>query len=368
MNRTIRELRSQDVGRNVMFQTPKSSAEFCPSKCRLLSALAFIVILQGIRSSSILAMASLAEMSSVTPHHWVSEFAPAKYQKPMSYFISSWMPSLSWQAGTASGPFPVATLIQSCTVMVIAVTILVWVLIILGARAMPIIQNLMLVIHVFVFQTIIIVLWVLASRNSSKIKDASVTVPRAMIGSYLLNGALGLVFISYIFMMTDVEATINDTTGYPHMYVSSPAVLAGGAAALNAIPTVLIFAGNLTFNLSTLRQAWAFARNKGLPFSSWIGNVNRKFHVPGNAVTVTFISTNVVSLMVTYTFSIGALLHRRIYHPELLLRSTPVELEGFDWAVVMFVGVRVIRTIGYVLRARKHYRDLVVLVKGWKTE
>jgi amino acid transporter len=94
------------------------------------------------------------------------------------------MSTLSWQAGTASGPFLVGTLIQSCaivmypsyaptnwqgTLMVIAVTILVWFMNVYGARAMPLIQNIMLVLHVFGFLAIIIVLWVLSPRASTEV-------------------------------------------------------------------------------------------------------------------------------------------------------------------------------------------------------
>lgn len=133
---------------------------------------------------------------------------------------------------------------------------------------------------------------------SEEIKDAGKTVPRAMIGAYLMNGSLGIVFlISYMFMITDVDAALNDATGYPHIWVFSQAVSAGGVVALNTIPTVLIFAGTLTFNLSTSRQTWAFARDKGLPFSNWIGHVDKKLQVPANAVTVTCIITIALSLI-----------------------------------------------------------------------
>lgn len=133
---------------------------------------------------------------------------------------------------------------------------------------------------------------------SEEIKDAGKTVPRAMLGSYLLNGALGLVFlISYMFMMTDLQAALDDATGYPHIWVFSQAVSAGGVVALNAIPTVLIFAGTLSFNLSTSRQTWALARDKGLPFSGWLGQVNKKLHVPANAVTFTCVFTIALSLI-----------------------------------------------------------------------
>src|SRR5262245_41116052 len=101
--------------------------------------------------------------------------------------------------------------------------------------------------------------------------------------------------------------------------------------------------------------------------------------------------------MITYMMSIGAVLYRRIYHPELLPRcrwslgrwgvpintlgllysthaffwsfwpaGTPVTKEDFNWAVVMFVGVGVICMVDYVVRGRKHYRGPVVLVEGWK--
>lgn len=53
--------------------------------------------------------------------------------------------------------------------MVVAVTIVVWYLNIWGSRAMPLIQNLMLVVHVFGFLAVIIVLWVLAPRNTTKV-------------------------------------------------------------------------------------------------------------------------------------------------------------------------------------------------------
>jgi choline transport protein len=137
-----------------------------------------------------------------------------------------------------------------------------------------------------------------AAHMAEEIKDAGKTVPRAMIGAYLMNGSLGIVFlISYVFMITDVDAALSDVTGYPHMWVFAQAVGPGGVVALNAIPTVLIFAGTLTFNLSTSRQTWAFARDRGLPFSDWISHIDPKLQVPANAVTVTCLITIILSFI-----------------------------------------------------------------------
>ena len=44
-------------------------------------------------------MMSLAEMASMAPisggqYHWVSEFAPPKYQKFLSYMVGTWYPNI----------------------------------------------------------------------------------------------------------------------------------------------------------------------------------------------------------------------------------------------------------------------------------
>jgi choline transport protein len=124
-----------------------------------------------------LVVLSLAEMASMAPtsggqYHWVSEFAPPEYQKLLSYF-TGWMSAMSWQAGAASGPFLVGTMIQSLvyvnkesyeatnwqgTMMVGSIDIAVWAITFIvylgnvyGGRAMPVFQNVMLIVHVFGF-------------------------------------------------------------------------------------------------------------------------------------------------------------------------------------------------------------------------
>jgi MFS family permease len=96
---------------------------------------------------------------------WVSEFAPPKHQKLLSYF-TGWMSVMSWQAGAASGPFLVGTMIQSLvfvnkesyeatnwqgTLMVWGITFIVYLGNVYGGRAMPVFQNVMLIVHVFAF-------------------------------------------------------------------------------------------------------------------------------------------------------------------------------------------------------------------------
>jgi choline transport protein len=98
--------------------------------------------------------------------------------------VSGWLSTLSWQAGTASGPFLSGTIIQSLvsvadpnyvgtnwqgTLIVIGITIIVYLLTVWGAEAMPMFQNLMLIIHCLGFVVVVIVLLVLAPRNPASV-------------------------------------------------------------------------------------------------------------------------------------------------------------------------------------------------------
>lgn len=91
------------------------------------------------------------------------------------------MSVLAWQAGAAAGPFLAGILIQGLVVLNYPDykptrwqgTLLVWVMALLiyivnvwFARAMPMIQNLLLILHVLGFMAVIIALWAMAPRNA----------------------------------------------------------------------------------------------------------------------------------------------------------------------------------------------------------
>src|SRR5882757_4422207 len=94
-------------------------------------------------------------------YHWVSEFAPPQYQKSLSY-MTGWMSTLSWQAGTASGSFLTGTIIQGLitvnnpnyaaenwqgTLLVFAMVLVIFIANIWGAKSLPMLQNILLVVH-----------------------------------------------------------------------------------------------------------------------------------------------------------------------------------------------------------------------------
>lgn len=251
---------------------------------------------------------------------------------------------------------------------------------------------------------------------AEEVKDAGRNVPNAIVWSYVGNGLLALVFlVTYLFSIPSVDDAINDPSGFPFIYVFQKAVSTGGVNALTIMVLVLVVASNVSFNASTSRQTFAFARDHGLPFSAWIAAVHPTRQIPANAVLLSclisallacinigsdvafnaIISLQVVALMFTYAISISCVLYRRLYHPDLLPPArwslgrfgvpvnvvglayvsfaffwsfwpnvTPVDLQNFNWSVVMFVGIAVLSVAYYYAHGRKVYAGPVATVEG----
>ena len=255
---------------------------------------------------------------------------------------------------------------------------------------------------------------------SEEIRDAGVSVPRAMFWSYIANGTVGLVLlIAYLFSIPSVDDALADPSGFPFIYVFRNAVGTAGANALTIIVLVLVIFSNVSYNASTSRQAFAFARDKGFPFASWLSAVHPTKEIPVNAVifscllnaalslinlgsTAAFnaiISLQVVALMFTYSMSIGCVLYRRIWHLELLPfarwslghwgplvngiglvfvlfaffwsfwpNTTPITVESMNWCVVMFAGVAALALVMYFVRGRHVYIGPVELIEARKRQ
>ncbi len=97
--------------------------------------------------------------------------------------MTGWMSALSWQGGVASGAYLIGTLIQALislnrpvyeperwqgTLFVIGVAFIVFNINVWGAKALPFLQNCLLILHVCGFAVIVIVLWVTARVQSAK--------------------------------------------------------------------------------------------------------------------------------------------------------------------------------------------------------
>lgn len=182
-----------------------------------------------------------------------------------------------------------------------------------------------------------------AAHLSEETKDAGVVVPRAMFYSFLANSVLGIIMLlAFLACLTDVDAATNDSSGYSFIWVFNQGMSLAGVNVLSSILIIFFFGSTVAFNMSTSRQTFAFARDHGLPFSNWLARVESKRQIPQNALLLTcaitiiliminigsstafyaLVSLNVATLMLSYVFSIGALIWTHLTNPEILPRGT----------------------------------------------
>lgn len=110
---------------------------------------------------------------------------------------------------------------------------------------------------------------------SEEVKDAGLIVPRAMITSFVISGLTGFItLVSFLFCIPNVLDALNDSTGYPFLYVLRLSMPNKAANGITVILLLLLLAAVIDSNTSASRQIFAFARDRGLPFSQWISHVS----------------------------------------------------------------------------------------------
>lgn len=252
---------------------------------------------------------------------------------------------------------------------------------------------------------------------SEEVSDAGLSVPRSMMWTFYINGSTGLIFlVTILFAIPSVEEALAHPSGFPFLYVFDLA-MPRSPAAINILTLLTVWClmvGNVSFTASCARQAWSFARDRGFPCSSWIARMNHRVHVPVNATLLTLACTVLLSLinlgsnaafnailslqlsalMASYAIAITCIVLRKVRDPASLPparwslgawglpinicamcyaifacfwtfwpNSTPVTLESFNWAPVIFVAVMAVAMVTYVVQGRFVYDGPVALVK-----
>lgn len=242
---------------------------------------------------------------------------------------------------------------------------------------------------------------------AEEVRNANIVVPRVMFRSLLINGLLALIatFV-FAFSLPSIRAAISDPTSYPYLYVLKLSTSNAGVFLLTTLLMVLLMASAVTFLVTTARATFAFARDGGLPFSKWIARVDPKSHSPVNAIILTTVITNLLSViyvgspaaynailsvgasgqLASYGITISYMVHRRWTAPGTLPRAkwslgrygmvvnvaaalyswtvfvwsflpaaTHPSASSFNWASVVFVGVLAWAVAYYKLGGKKKY-------------
>lgn len=114
-----------------------------------------------------------------------------------------------------------------------------------------------------------------AVHMSEEIRDASRVLPLGMIWTLILNGSTGFVMIiTLAFCVGDIDHVLESQTGFAFIQVflnSTGSVRA--ATGMTVVIMAMQFCAAISNVATTSRQVYAFARDKGLPFSNFLSTV-----------------------------------------------------------------------------------------------
>ena len=173
-----------------------------------------------------------------------------------------------------------------------------------------------------------------AMHMSEEIQHAAIVVPRAVVLTVFLNGAMGLgIALALLFSIEDIDAALNTKTKFPFIEIFYQAVQSvNGAAVMAAIVFFMAFFSIFAVMAAASRQLWAFSRDRAVPWWQQLQRVNSKSAIPVFAVTTTtaiscllalinlgsstafsdIVSLSVVGLFGSYIITVVLLLWRRI--------------------------------------------------------
>lgn len=94
-----------------------------------------------------------------------------------------------------------------------------------------------------------------------------------MFWSYVSNSVMAFVMvITMLYCIGPLHSILDVDLPYLNLFSNTGSTSA--AMFLTVILILLVYAGNITALATTSREVWAFSRDRGFPFSTWISHVS----------------------------------------------------------------------------------------------
>ncbi|KAF5664279.1 choline permease [Fusarium heterosporum] len=292
---------------------------------------------------------SLGEIASIYPtaggqYHWVAALSPSSIRSSASFF-TGWISIGGQTVLTSSAAFAAGLQTQALIVvndssyipqrwqgMLFYWAFLVYgfIMNIWGHKFLPFTNTASGIIHITGFVVIVIVLGVMAPKNSAsfvftkvsnysgwesegvswlvgllsavypflgydaachlaeEMPHASRNVPLAMVGSVAVNGFMGLVYVVVLlFSAGPLETLLQSPTGFPFMQIFLDATKSQAATTVLSLVIISIATAAVVAGItSTSRTLWAFARDRSTPFDKYLSKVDKHRQIPIYAVVV----------------------------------------------------------------------------------
>ncbi|KAK2044209.1 amino acid permease [Colletotrichum somersetense] len=292
---------------------------------------------------------SLGEIASIYPtaggqYHWVAALCPPSTRSAAA-FATGWISVGGQVVLTSSAAFAAGLQTQALIVLnddsyvparwqgmlfywailVYGMAVNIW-----GHRLLPTANLISGVLHGVGFLTILIVLGVMAPKNTAsfvftefvnssgwesdgvswlvglisavypflgydaachlaeEMPNASRHVPIAMVGSVVVNGVMGLVFGTVLLFSTGpLEALLSTKTGFPFMQIFMDVTKSrAGATVLSVMIILTAVAATAAGTTSTSRTLWAFARDRATPYDRYLSRVDKRQRIPVHCVVL----------------------------------------------------------------------------------
>ena len=199
---------------------------------------------------------------------------------------------------------------------------------------------------------------------SEEVQNASINVPRSMIASVVINGALASgMLLALLFCDVNIDSVSNDQ--FPAIEILAQATQSTTAAIIMlTLVAVLQFCSGVGSLAASSRMIWSFARDRGLPYSTKLSRVDSRTTIPLTAIATSFciaallglinigstevfnslLSLLLEALFASYLVAAGLLLYHRtqgnIYDNRQLRYSTiPEVLSWGPWRVPGIFGI-----------------------------
>lgn len=125
-----------------------------------------------------------------------------------------------------------------------------------------------------------------ASRMTEEVKDARRQAPRAIVMAVYIGFVTGFIYlIAACFCMGDVADMASGSTGSPVIEIFRHSTgTEVGATGLTSLIVVIGLGASNGLTATGGRSIYAFARDRGLPFSNFLSKVNERNATPVNAL------------------------------------------------------------------------------------
>ena len=127
-----------------------------------------------------------------------------------------------------------------------------------------------------------------------EIQNASTVVPRSILTSLAINGALGIgMLLAVLFCLGDPDTVLSSNYIYPYIQIFAQTTNSnGGTTAMASIIVALGFCGIVGTLASSSRMTWSFARDRGVPGWRYLSKVRYSPKVPTGLHSRTTSSVN----------------------------------------------------------------------------